>query len=161
MFVTPPIQNTLGVFFLFVNVLYSQNQQKVDSLLQLVQRTSIRDTLKVKAYNDLGIQYAASNPKLAKEYINNALNLATKIERPRGVAGAYNCLGIVDYYQKDYEAALSNFQKALAVNTELEHLWGQAAALNQIGAVLNLKDDSSAAIQSFKKAASPLKVKKK
>lgn len=142
----------LFLLCLITSLLHSQNEQKIDSLEQLIKHTKIHDTLKIKAYNDLGILYAYSNPDLAKEYINNALHLATQIERPRGIAGAYNCLGIVDYYQKDYDAALINFQKALEVNVALEHLWGQAAALNQIGAVQNLKDDYAAAIDNFQKA---------
>ncbi|RED42125.1 histidine kinase/DNA gyrase B/HSP90-like ATPase [Winogradskyella eximia] len=133
-------------------MLGAQNEQIVDSLKQLIQQEKVQDTIKVKAYNDLGIQYARSNPELAKQYINDALSLATKADAKRGVAGAYNCLGIVDYYQKNYDVALINFQKALKINEELDHLWGQAAALNQIGAVQNLIDDYTDAIQSFEKA---------
>ncbi|PCJ94793.1 MAG: hypothetical protein COA50_10390 [Flavobacteriaceae bacterium] len=132
--------------------LYAQNKQKVDSLLQLVQISSVQDTTRLKAYNDLGIQYALSNPVLAREYINKALDISQQIASKRGASGAYNCLGVVDYYQKDYDSALTNFKKAWAINVELEHLWGQAAALNQIGAVYNLQDNYREAIQSFQKA---------
>lgn len=142
----------LIIFLSCCSLLGAQNEHIVDSLTQIIQQDKAQDTLKVKAYNDLGIQYARSNPDLAKEYINSALNLATKTDVQRGIAGAYNCLGIVDYYQKHYDHALLNFQKALEINKELEHLWGQAAALNQIGAVYNLKDDYNAAIESFEKA---------
>ena len=140
--------------FALSTLLNAQNEKIVDSLQQLIKQEKVQDTIKVKAYNDLGIQFAFSNPKLAKEYINNALSLAIKVDAKRGIAGAYNCLGIVDYYQKDYDAALLNFQKALKINEDLEHLWGQAAALNQIGAVQNLKNDYSSAIVSFNKAGS-------
>lgn len=142
----------LSILCLFSLPLHAQNQVKVDSLMQLVQQDKVHDTIKVKAYNDLGIEYAPSNPVLARKYINNALHIAKSIKRERGIAGAYNCLGIVDYYQKEYESALLHFNKAYEINVQLEHLWGQAAALNQIGAVQNILNDQNAAIRSFKKA---------
>jgi tetratricopeptide (TPR) repeat protein len=150
----------LIVFITFCTILNAQNEQIVDSLKQLTQQDKVQDTIKVKAYNDLGIQYANSNPDLAKQYINNALILATKADSKRGVAGAYNCLGVVDYYQKNYDEALVNFQKALKINEELEYTWGQASALNQIGAVQNLKDDYNAAIHSFEKAGEIFEIMK-
>ena len=150
----------LAVTLFFSFQLSAQNAKLVDSLKHLIQQEKVHDTIKIKAYNDLGIQYARSNPNLAKTHINAALILATKIKRERGIAGAYNCLGVVDYYQKDYDAALINFQKALEINVTLEHLWGQAAALNQIGAVQNLKDDYNAAISSFEKAGEIFKTMK-
>ncbi len=150
--IKPLFKIVLLLCLLWVTFLHSQNKQKVDSLTQLIQQDMVHDTVKVKTYNDLGIQYASSDPDLAKQYINRALNLATEIERPRGIAGAYNCLGIVDYYQKDYDSALINFQKALEINQKLEHLWGQAAALNQIGAVQNIKSDYNAAVDNFQQA---------
>lgn len=140
------------LFFLFGSLLSAQNQKRVDSLLQIVQSVTTIDTTKVKAYNDLGIQFASNNPTLAKEYIYRALNLAKLIEGTRGIAGSYNCLGIVYYYQKEYDSAQINFQKALEINKALGHLWGQASALNQIGAVQNLKDEYNEAIISFEKA---------
>mgnify|MGYP003633644223 FL=1 len=142
----------LLVFICCSSLLHAQNQQKVDSLLQHVKSSKTPDTTQIKAYNDLGIQYAPTDPVRAKKYIYQALLLAKKNDRTRGIAGSYNCLGIVYYYQKEYDSAQTNFQKALEMNKELGHLWGQAAALNQIGAVQNLKDEYTAAIQSFKKA---------
>ena len=138
--------------YLLNTPLYAQNQQKTDSLLRLVATEKTHDTTKIKAFNDLGILYASSNPKQAKIYIHKALAIAIKIERPRGIAGSYNCLGIVYYYQKEHDSALVNFKKALVVNEDMGHLWGQASALNQIGAVQNIKNDYYGAIQSFGKA---------
>lgn len=138
--------------FLTNSSIQAQNQQMVDSLRSLVQLNNTQDTTKIKAYNDLGIQYAPSNPKLAKIYINKALNIAIEIDRPRGISGSYNCLGIVYYYQKEHDSALINFKKALVINQELGHQWGQASALNQIGVVQNIKNDYYGAIQSFQQA---------
>lgn len=138
--------------FLTSSSIQAQNQQMVDSLRKLVQLTNTQDTTKIKAYNDLGIQYAPSNPKLAKIYINKALNIAIEIDRPRGISGSYNCLGIVYYHQKEHDSALINFKKALVINQELGHQWGQASALNQIGVVQNIKNNYYGAIQSFQQA---------
>jgi signal transduction histidine kinase len=141
------------IILLFGFQLTAQNKQKVDSLIRLTVVGKQHDTIRIKAYNDLGIEYAPINPILSKDYINKALKLAVKTEKPRGIAGAYNCLGIVDYYQKNYDSAIFYFQKALKINEEVGHLWGQAAALNQIGAVQNLKDDYNNAIESFQQAS--------
>lgn len=138
--------------YLCTTVLYAQNQQMVDSLLQAAQSKNTHDTTKIKAYNDLGIQYAPTDSELARVYINKALHLAKQIKKERGIAGAHNCLGIVHYYQKEYDSALVRFETALKINKELGHRWGQASALNQIGAVQNHQNKYYEAIQSFQQA---------
>lgn len=147
---------TSKIFFLLaVLVVYSvqaQNRQKVDSLLKIVLNENTHDTTRIKNYNDLGIQYAAANPKQAKIYIHKALELSKDIERPRGTAGSYNCLGIVYYYQKEYDSARVSFGQALKINQELGHKWGQAAALNQIGVIQMIQDKYHDAIKSYREA---------
>ncbi|WP_299714297.1 tetratricopeptide repeat protein [uncultured Tenacibaculum sp.] len=140
------------VFIIFYfNKATAQNKQIVDSLLQIV-NTKSTDTTLIKAYNALGIQYASSNHFKAKKFIRKALRIAHKIKAHRGIAGSSNCLGIVYYYQKEYDSALVHFKKALFLNKKVNHLWGQASALHQIGAVQNFQSNYFEAIESFKQS---------
>lgn len=141
------------VFISFLNV-NAQNKVIVDSLYRLIANPATSDTTLVKAYNDLGIQFATSNPTKAKILIKKSLVLSQKMEAPRGIAGANNCLGVVYYYQKKYDSALICFKKALQINKQIGHSWGQASALHQMGATQNLLSKHGEAITSFKKAGS-------
>lgn len=149
----------LLTFLLFSNTVWSQNKKVIDSLTLLVSNKKTADTTQILAYNDLGIQYAVSDPKQAEIYINRALIIAKRIQKPRGIAGAYNCMGVVYYYQKELDSALVYFKKALAINTEIMHQWGQASALHQIGAIQNLQGNYHEAIQSFQESGEIFKSK--
>ncbi len=147
----------LSILLLLNSRALAQNLNKIDSLQKLINTPKTADTTLIKAYNDLGIQHATSNPILAKQNINKALRIAHKIKKPRGIAGANNCLGVVYYYQKEYDSALVYFNKAYKINTEMGHSWGQASALHQIGVVQNHLNKYSKAIKSFQKAGKVFK----
>lgn len=146
------INSILYVILVCNSSLLSQNKQIVDRLLKVTTHKNTSDTTMVKALNDLGIQYATSDPTKAKTYIRKALKISHKINRPRGIAGSHNCLGVVYYYQKEYDSALVHFERALKINSELGHSWGQASALHQIGVVHNCLNQYHIAIKSFKNA---------
>ena len=130
----------------------AQNKTKVDSLLSIIENKKTADTTLIKAYNDLSIQYAISDKNRAFSYVNKALKIAKKSQKPRGIAGAMNCKGVIFYYQKEYDSAITCYNQALRINKELNHQWGQASALHQIGAVYNRLNRYKEAIESFKKS---------
>ncbi|TSE03470.1 tetratricopeptide repeat protein [Aquimarina algiphila] len=132
--------------------LSAQNLKIVDSLRFLVNDHDTPDSTLVIGYNDLGIQYATSDSKLAKTYINKALKIAKSSKNQRGIAGAQNCLGIVYYYQKQYDSALVYFNKALAINKREKYYWGQGSALHQIGVIHKYQANYLRAIESFQKS---------
>ena len=146
------LRGLMPLVFLFATSVMAQNQKIVDSLLGIVKDSKQPDTTKIKAYNDLGFQYAPSAPKLALSYIQKALDKSEQLGIKRGAAGAFNCIGIVYFYQKEYDSALIYYRKALNINKELKHSWGQASALHQIGTVKNLQYNYQEAIQSFQEA---------
>ncbi|TCI91783.1 tetratricopeptide repeat protein [uncultured Tenacibaculum sp.] len=148
-------------YFLFnILVLSSQNKRKIDSLKSVINNQKTSDSTLIVAYNEIGIQYASFNYKLSKSYINKALTIAGKSNNKRGMAGAYNCLGILHYYQKKYDSALVNFDKALTINKNENHLWGQASALYQIGVIQKYQVNYLEAISNFQKAKSIFELKK-
>ncbi|MHA7058144.1 tetratricopeptide repeat protein [Aquimarina sp. M1] len=146
------INNILYVILLCNLILTAQNKKITDSLVKVITNKKTLDTTMVKALNDLGIQYATSDPKQAKKYIKKALKISHKINRPRGIAGSNNCLGVVYYYQKEYDSALVHYERALKINTEIGHSWGQASALHQMGTIYNCLNQYHTAIKSFKNA---------
>ncbi len=119
-------------FSIICVVANTQNTKIVDSLLQVIHRKSVADTTLVKAFNDLGVQYAISKPVLARDYIMKALAISEQNDNLRGIASSYNCLGKVYFYQDEYDTALKYFEKALQIYKKSNHIWGQASALHQI-----------------------------
>ncbi|UOB16694.1 tetratricopeptide repeat protein [Abyssalbus ytuae] len=149
------------LIFIYPNKkLYAQNKKITDSLINIISNPKTADTTLIKAYNDLGVQYAPIDSKKAKVYINKALTLAKSSGRMRGVAGAQNCMGVVYYYKKEYDSAMIWFKKALATNKELGHQWGQASALHQIGVIYRIKTKYKEAIESFKESGNVFKILK-
>lgn len=140
------------VFMLFNQELLAQNHRIIDSLKLLISNGKTSDSTLITSYNDLGIQYAPSDPKLAKSYMNKALDIARHSKNQRGIAGAQNCLGIVHYYEKEYDSALVLFNKALAINRKEKHYWGQASALHQIGVIHKMQANYPQAIASFQES---------
>lgn len=135
----------------------AQHRRTVDSLQAIIQDGNTPDTTKIKAYNDLGVQYAISDPEQAKHYIGKALLLARTNQVPRGLAGGQNCMGVVYYYQKQYDSALVWFNKALATNKSVGHRWGQASTMHQIGVINKFQADYKSAIDKFQESGNIFK----
>ncbi len=146
------ITNLLFVLCFSVLELSAQNLIKVDSLKLLVSNNKTSDSTLIVGYNELGIQYANSDSRLAKSYINKALNIAKSSKNQRSIAGAQNCLGIVYYYQKEYDSALACFNKALIIDKKENYLWGQASALHQIGVIHKYQYNYLQAITNFQES---------
>ncbi len=146
------LQFSVGLLLCTPSLLSGQNKSVIDSLLQLVAQPQTTDSTLVRAYNDLGIQYAISDPAKAKAYIQQAFDLVGQTRSTRGLAGANNCMGVVHFYQKEYDSAIFFFQEALRINQELGHLWGQGAALNQLGMIHTKLQNHKQAIQYLEEA---------
>jgi serine phosphatase RsbU (regulator of sigma subunit) len=103
--------------FLLTVCLFGQSK-KLDSLL-LVLESHKEDSLKVNTLNRIGKEYEFIDQKLSKEYLNKALNLASKINYQKGKAASYKFMGYladdislfdsaVFYYNKSFELFSKN-----------------------------------------------------
>ena len=98
-------------FFLFFSFSLFAQQSKIDSLLSLLQKDQ-PDTNKVNHLNVLSNEYRLIGEfNFALHYGNLSLDLGKKINFPKGIANAYNSIGVINLEQGNYAKALDIFTK--------------------------------------------------
>jgi class 3 adenylate cyclase/tetratricopeptide (TPR) repeat protein len=128
-----------------------QGQALIDSLLAVLP-TLPEDTTKVIALNNLSFNYRLINDTVAMDYANQCLELATRIDWPRGRGKAYNALGNCHKARSNYPEALRNFFLAL---TEFEKAGSPrdlAVVHMNIGTVYRPMEEYDKALAEYDKA---------
>ncbi|MES2287809.1 MAG: tetratricopeptide repeat protein [Bacteroidota bacterium] len=130
----------------------AEHSPAIDSLLNLVQTTK-EDTTKVNALNSLSRQFAMSASfELALEYAQKAKAKSEKIFYKKGVATAYNNIGIIDMNQGNYDAAFDNYSIALKIYKEIDFKKGIANCYNNLGLIFYNKGDYGKSLDNALKA---------
>ena len=107
----------------------SAQQALIDSLLTKLESAK-EDTTKVWLLNELGFTYASINPDQAKEYIQQGLALSKEIDWKKGVMLTQYSLGVIVFYEGDYELAKAYANKALKAARKVGSTDKEIAALN-------------------------------
>ncbi len=94
--------------------------QQTDSLEALLD--TARNAARVKTLNELFRAYLPSDPVKAIGYTREALNLATEIGDKRGMAAAYNNLGVAYEKEGKYGLALREYKRALKPSSIISKL---------------------------------------
>lgn len=121
--------NASILFFVLSFAAIGQNQLK-DSLQHMLD-TATADR-KVKVLNELFRAYLPSDPVKAIGYTREALTLATEINDRKGMAAAYNNLGVAYRNQGALDKALEYYITSLKEYEKLENKEGIASAKNNI-----------------------------
>lgn len=122
------------VFLLLVQVtVFGQVQQLVDSLKGVL--PSVSGEVKAKVLADLCWYNRGLNPLDAAKFGRQALNYSQEINYQKGVAQAYNDLGILKIDKGANDFALQLFDSSLTIRKELKDTLGIAALYNKIGIV--------------------------
>jgi len=125
-------------------------QAFIDSLLKELPKQK-EDTNKVKLLNSLSYGYSKVNPDDGIKYGQQELELATKLERKKGIAAANQCLGVNYNSKSEYSRALEYYQKALEIYEDINSKQSIATATHYIGGIyLSLGDYSKALACYFK-----------
>jgi tetratricopeptide (TPR) repeat protein len=90
-----------------------QGQPKTDSLETALK--TAEGAFKVKTYNELFRAWNNSNPVKAIEYASLALALATEIDDKKGMAAAYNNIGVSYRNQGALDKALEYYMNSLSI----------------------------------------------
>lgn len=93
------------------------------------------DTNKVKSLSDLCWEYRSKSADSAIIFGGQALELAQNLNFQRGIAQAYNDLGIIYIDKANYRRATDYFYKALAIREEINDLIGIASIHNKLGII--------------------------
>lgn len=113
---------------------FAQETSLEDSLLAEIQQlpANIR---RVEVLNELAWVKVNNNLAKALVYAQEAEKIALLINYKKGLATAYNRLGLVYQRQAKYETAIANYKKALRIEQAVNHAYGISRAKNQIGSV--------------------------
>ncbi len=111
-----------------------------------------RNAARVKILNELFRVWLPSDPVKAIGYTREALNLATEIGDRRGMAAAYNNLGVAYRNQGALDKALQYYIKALRLFEELGNKEGIAGTKSNIATIYSIKKDYGQALKYFNEA---------
>jgi tetratricopeptide (TPR) repeat protein len=133
------------LFFLFIALPFSlfgkpQGRALTDSL-SLVLPTLKEDTNKVNVLDNLSYTYYTIAPDSGIMYANQMLELAKKLKWEKGIAAAYNNLGVNSEAKMEHAAAVDNYNKAIELFEKLGNKEGLAGALTNIGEVYAHQSD--------------------
>ncbi len=131
---------------------YAQNKQ-IDSL-QNILKNNKEDTTKVNALNLLSIQcWQTGNYTKGLGYANSALTLAKTIKAwPKGIAVAFDNIGIINWYKGNYPEALKNYLAALKLREAPGDEMFKAVSLNNVGIVYLYQSNFPEALKYYTSA---------
>ncbi len=127
-----------------------KNKAILDSLLRLTKVQT--DSQLVQTYNELTWQYRLVDRDKAIEAGNEAIQLAEKINYKKGIAQAYNDLGIIFFDQENYDTAILLYNRSAALRKALNDEAGQAKIFNKIGIVYQKQGVFDKALENQLKA---------
>lgn len=127
---------------------FGQNQ--LDSLNKALDNA--KGDQRVKTLNELFRANFNSEPVQAIGYASQALTLATEIDDRKGMAAAYNNLGVAYKSQGALDKALEYYLNSLKIYDNLKNKDGVATTKSNIGAIYSLKKDYGQAMKYFEEA---------
>ena len=144
----------LAFFFLsFSSLLHAQkNKPVIDSLEKLAGNS--KDSQLVKIYNDLTWEYRLVDRDKAMAYGFKAIDKAKAFNYQKGLAQAYNDLGILLYDQEKYDSAIAFYKLSGKIREQLNDGLGIAKIYNKIGIVYQKKGAFDKALENQLQALS-------
>ncbi len=128
--------NRAGFIFILGMLIFSiagiGQQQKIDSLQRVI-ASAKEDSVKVLALIELSKQFKGKDT--SRIYLEQARELAEKINFPKGIALAYKNIGITYYDKNKDNLVLENWNKSLEIYKAIKDSAGEANMLSNIGAV--------------------------
>jgi signal transduction histidine kinase len=121
------------VFIFFVIIINPVFGGVKDSLDQKLSAKA--DTSKVKVLSDLCWEYRFISADTAIMFGEMALKLAEDLKFPKGIAQAFNDLGIIYMDKANYRKATKYFGEAMKLREQLNDLPGQASLYNKLGII--------------------------
>ncbi|GAB2823037.1 ATP-binding protein [Ferruginibacter profundus] len=128
----------------------AQTSKVIDSIEKILPQQ--KDTTLVKSYNELTWQYRNVDKDKAIAYGNKAVELGRQLNFKKGIAQAYNDMGILYYDKQDFSTAISLYHQAYLIRTELKDDKGVAALYNKIGIVYQKQARFDSALMYAQKA---------
>lgn len=128
-----------------------QNVNKADSLKIELTKKNVQ-TDRIDLLNQIAKSYWSVNLDSAKNYFNKALIESKKVNYSKGLANAFNGIGVVYYYKGDIGKALFYYNRSLEIYTKIEDADGVTASLINIAGIKRAQGKLEEAYQDYKKA---------
>ncbi|HET7000494.1 MAG TPA: adenylate/guanylate cyclase domain-containing protein [Puia sp.] len=119
-----------------------------DSLKKIL-LTAKEDTIKVRTLLQLSSYFLDSSPEQARNYGEQALELAQRFDYAPGCALALKNIGIAYYYQGNTASALEYYNRSLHVYDSIGDLESKARMLNNLGTVHYSTGSDDKALNSY------------
>ncbi|HTJ49328.1 MAG TPA: tetratricopeptide repeat protein [Cyclobacteriaceae bacterium] len=142
-------------FFSLVLLLFSLSvcgQDKLIDSLQLELQKEPSAELEIDLLNKISQAYTRLSLPMAQQFADDALEKAISINYQKGIASAYNCLGICNSIQGNYAAGLDYFIKALRIRESQKDLPATARTMNNMTRIFLYQKDYDKAIEYSNKA---------
>ena len=91
------------VLLFFSETSFSQNQERIDSLLKAANRQT--DTTQIMTYAQLFAEYLYVDPHQSKPFIDSSMVLAKRLKNDRYIARTTNYLGVYYHFTSEYKKA--------------------------------------------------------
>ncbi len=140
----------LIVFLLFSFYLFGNNEHKIDSLQNVLPKSSGSE--KVNTLIALSYKYQEKDLNESLAYAATAIEEAEKLNDSSLLAEAITTLGIAHDYAGNYDTAMEKFIRSLKIFESLQDDKGIAHVLNNIGSVYFYQRDFEKAAQYWEKA---------
>jgi signal transduction histidine kinase len=124
----------------------AQTNKTIDSLERVARKQ--QDTTLIKTYNELTWQYRTIDQNKAIDYANKAIALSLKYKFDKGMAQAYNDLGIIYYDKQNFDTAIVLYNKAFEIRKKNNDLSGMAKLYNKIGVVYQKQGNFDKALEN-------------
>lgn len=139
------------ICFLFTITSYNLSAQnkELDSLLTVLEKNKSReDSNQVILLNELAYRLTKTDPSKARDYCDDAIEIAKKIKYRVGLARGYYLIGLTYYKTGDGQEAIKSLLKAVKINEELKNIKQLSSSFNLLGSVFlgNTKDFDKAII---------------
>ena len=151
------LRSTIPVLLIVANiplmtVAQKQGQDRIDSLIQLLPLMT-EDTVKVKLLEEISYGFYSIDPDEGVNYGRSSLELAQRLGWEKGMAEAYNSIGInYGYGKSDYPNALDNYLRSLTIWERLGDHMQVGGLLNNIGSVYDEQDENQKALEYYERA---------
>lgn len=125
---------------------------EVDSLVSLLEKHNLKDTLRVNLLNKTADAFQNINPDRTLKYLTEASEIANILDYEKGKAEAFHQISIYYYTLSDLDRVLEYSEKSLAANKEIDNKKGMANNMSLIGKIYYFQGNVAKAMDFKKKA---------
>lgn len=119
---------TIIIFMIMVQIGFTQNQKRVDSLLKVASTQT--DTTQIITYAMLWAEHLYVDPLASKPYLDSTIVLAKRLGNKKFIARTTNYLGVYHNMTSQYEKSIPIYDEVIKMYTELGDKTQVCAAMN-------------------------------